>query len=338
MSQPSIPRPPFDPAYKSASGFSSMPHVLDVELFRKMGDTDTAEDALAKHTHLTHTNVIVQSEFSSNSIPLAIFQTKSSSIKDRSALLYIHGGGQVLGNRFNSVAEFLSLIYPIDNNIVFASVEYRRPPEDPAPAGAYDCYTALVHLAEHAAELYIDPTKILIYGGSGGAPLAAATCLLARKLKGPQICAQVLHIPMLDDRDHWESVKQFETGTLWPGEMTRQAWDMVLGPDRGGPDVDDIRCPGRSTDLSNLPPAFIDVGACEVFRDSAIAFASQIWKSGGSAELHVWPGMYHGAAIIEPDVPISQAALYAQRGFIERAFGFRKATSSSVPNVSPGLL
>lgn len=95
---------------------------------------------------------------------------------------------------------------------------------------------------------------------------------------------------------------------------------MVLGQDRGQPDVDEVRSPGRAVDLSNLPPAFIDLGECEVFRDSAVAFASQIWISGGSAELHVFPGLYHGGALFEPHVPVSKAALAAQRDFIQRMF------------------
>ncbi|CAO2655830.1 Nn.00g046330.m01.CDS01 [Neocucurbitaria sp. VM-36] len=326
MSERSILRPQVDPAYKVAGGYPGVADILDVELFRRMGDTTTAEGVLAKHPNLTHTNITVPAveEFVDNAITLATFQTKSSSNRKRSALLYIHGGGQVLGNRYHCVEQFLSLVCPIDDNIVFVSIEYRRAPEHPAPAGAYDCYASLVYLAEHATEMGIDSSKILVYGLSGGASLAAATCMLARKLKGPQISAQMLHVPMLDDRDHWASTQQFETGTLWPGKINRQAWDMVLGHDRSGSDVDYLRAPGRSTDLSNLPSAFIDVGNCEVFRDSAVAFASQIWKSGGSAELHVWPGMYHGAALIEPDVPISQAALAAQRSFIKRVFSARR--------------
>ncbi len=49
----------------------------------------------------------------------------------------------------------------------------------------------------------------------------------------------------------------------------------------------------RAEDLSGLPPAFLDVGAAETFRDEVVAFASRIWPVGGHAELHVWPGACH---------------------------------------------
>jgi acetyl esterase/lipase len=324
MSGPFIPpRPPYDIAYTAAGGLPRASDVLDVEAARKSADLTSAEFVLAKHPHLVHADIAVPAvqDLDHNSITLATFQTKASTNRRRSAVLYAHGGGQVVGNRFHSLVQWLSLVLPLNDNIFLASVEYRRAPEHQAPAGAYDCYAALVYLTEHADELGIDPENIIVYGISGGAPLAAATCLLARNRNGPKACAQILSIPMLDDRDHWPSHKQFETNTLWPGFIDRQAWDMVLGSDRNGPNVDEIRSPGRAIDLSNLPPTYIDVGECEVFRDSAVDFATRIWKAGGSAELHVWAGMYHGGWIFEPDVTVSQMALRAQRDFIERALG-----------------
>lgn len=333
MSDSSVSRPPFDPAYKGASGLPGFGDPFDVEGARRTVDATTAEGVLNAHPYLTHQDIAVPAvkSLADNSSTLAIFQTKNSTNTNRAVLLYVHGGGQVVGNRFHYLEGFLSLVYTVDDNTVLAAVEYRRAPEHPAPAAAYDCYAALVYLAEHAAELGIDPARILIHGISGGAPLAAAAVLLARKLGGPQVCAQVLSIPMIDDRDHWTSHKQFESGTLWPGKTNRQAWEMVLGADKGKPDVDEIRSPGRATDLSNLPPTFIDVGECEVFRDSAVAFATSIWKSGGSAELHVFPGIYHGAAMFEPDVPVSKAMVAAQRNFHERAFGFQTGSSAGAP-------
>ena len=52
--------------------------------------------------------------------------------------------------------------------------------------------------------------------------------------------------------------------------------------------------PSRAEDLSGLPPTFIGVGSAEVFRDEDVAYASRIWAAGGIAELHVWPGGFHG--------------------------------------------
>lgn len=255
-----------------------------------------------------------------NSTVLSIFHSKSSTNTKKSVLYFIHGGGQITGNRFTGLDSAINLL-PNRDDVIFATIEYRLAPEHRAPAGAHDCYAGLVYLADNSEEFGIDASKFVLYGISGGGPLAAATCILSRNLKYPQIRAQMLAIPMIDDRDDTGvSWKQFETGTLWPGKSNRMAWEMVLGSARGGPHVDEIQCPARATDLSNLPPAFIDVGECEVFRDGAVAYASHIWQSGGTAELHVWPGVYHGAHVLE-DAPVTRAMVAAEKEYLVRVLG-----------------
>lgn len=242
-------------------------------------------------------------------------------------MYHVHGGGQVAGDRFFGPESVMSHFSPSEN-IVFASPEYRLAPEHPAPAGAYDVYAGLVYLVENAKEMDIDPSKIVLYGISGGAALAASAALLSRKVGGPRCCALVLDVPMLDDRGEMAaSAGQFEDGTTWPGWMDRKAWDVILG-DGDRSDPDGVRVAGRAEDLSGLPEVFIDIGACESMRDQAVAFASRVWKVGGRAELHVWPGVYHGGAMFEPDVPVSKEMGRAQRGFLERVLGLGEGDSN----------
>jgi len=86
----------------------------------------------------------------------------------------------------------------------------------------------------------------------------------------------------------------------WDRTANEAGWTALLGSDRGGPDVSPYAAPARATDLSGLPPAFIDVGSAETFRDEDIAYASRIWQAGGVAELHVWPGGFHGFDVLAP--------------------------------------
>jgi acetyl esterase/lipase len=67
-----------------------------------------------------------------------------------------------------------------------------------------------------------------------------------------------------------------------------------------------------------VAPAFIDVGAAEVFRDEAVAYASVLWESGVSAELHVWPGAWHGFDAMAPEAAVSGAARGVKRDWIRR--------------------
>jgi len=48
-------------------------------------------------------------------------------------------------------------------------------------------------------------------------------------------------------------------------------------------------------------PAFIDVGSAETFRDEDVSYASRIWQAGGIAEMHVWPGAFHGFTMMAPE-------------------------------------
>ena len=74
--------------------------------------------------------------------------------------------------------------------------------------------------------------------------------------------------------------------------------------------------PALATDLSGLPPppAFIDVGSAEVFRDEAVTYASRLWAAGVQAELHVWPGGFHGFASVPPMTEVTLASSFAGSG------------------------
>ncbi|KAH7092916.1 Alpha/Beta hydrolase protein [Paraphoma chrysanthemicola] len=317
-----------------SGGYPGAPDVSSVDALRAGTNANTVQAILTEFPNLTCTDVSIPSvkDLGEEPITVAIFQTKTSTSRNRAAILYAHGGGQIAGNRFFGPDQVFRVL-PVNDDLVFASVEYRLAPEHPAPAGAYDFYSAAVYLAEHAAELRIDPSRILVQGLSGGAAPVATACLLARDRGYPSLRAALLSFPMLDDREHYPSHQQFQTGTLWCGKQNRNAWDMILAQSRDAPT--ELQAPGRATDLSRLPPVFIDVGECEVFRDGAVAYASKIWGSGGSCELHVWPGMYHAGAWVEPEVQISKVATAAEKNFVEQSLDFKKNASGVVRNVLP---
>jgi len=105
---------------------------------------------------------------------------------------------------------------------------------------------------------------------------------------------------------------------VWDHTANQTGWAALLGDARGGPDVSPYAAPARAADLSDLPPAFIDVGSAETFRDEDVSYASRIWQAGGSAELHVWPGGFHGFAMITPDAALSREARAAQLSWLRR--------------------
>lgn len=363
MSAPNIPCPPFDPAYTLAKGFPGSSGEFSIEEMRSTANKSTVEDIISKFPTLKHEEHIAPGiqNLSTHPVPISIFQHKSSSsppAKPLPIILHVHAGGQVAGNRFWQFDALLSLLTPYFTTLLIATVEYRLAPEHRAPAAAHDVYAATAYLSTHAEALGIDPTRILLHSLSGGGAPAAATCLLARTNPQVNIRGLMLNCPMLDDREIYTSCTQFSSGTLWPGSHNRAAWSCVLGsqhhpspspaiPAAHRADVSDnelqlqmqpirpttpaqevsysdIQVPGRAVDLTNLPAVYVDVGECEVFRDSAVAFAARVLAAGGSCEVHVWPGMFHAGSFVEPDVWVSRVAAERQVGFMERVLGLER--------------
>jgi acetyl esterase/lipase len=213
---------------------------------------------------------------------------------------FIHGGGMILGNveGENAVAEQVCE----QVGAVVVSVEYRLAPEDPHPAQAEDCYAGLAWMARNAAELGFDPERLAVYGGSAGGGLAIAMALMARDRGFPTIRFQMPIYPMIDDTNETGSSYEITDVGVWDRAGNIEAWAWYLG----GGKPDHYAAPARREDLSGLPPAFIDVGTCDLFRDEDITFAMRLMQAGVPTELHVYPGAYHASEVFAPTAALSR--------------------------------
>ncbi|MBL7489779.1 alpha/beta hydrolase [Frankia sp. AgB1.9] len=229
-------------------------------------------------------------------------------------IFWIHGGGMAYGDRFSAMP---ALRLALSAGATVVSVEYRLAPEHPDPAPVDDCYTALLWVSEHAEKLGIDAHALVLAGSSAGGGLAAGTALRVRDHGGPDLAGLLLLCPMLDDRMHTPSSRM--AGDLpWSRSSNQTGWRMLLG-DRVGTDAVSIyAAPARATDLTGLPPTFIDVGSVDLFRDEDVAFASTIWACGGDAELHVWPGGTHGFEEFAPQAALAIDTLAARDRWFTR--------------------
>lgn len=265
---------------------------------------------------VTVTEHLVPGPAGAPEVAVTVISPAGAGTSRRPGFFGIHGGGLILGTRYFGAAGLVD--YVLEFDVVAATVEYRLAPEDPGPAQAEDCYAGLAWFASHAEELGVDPAKIVVMGDSAGGGLSAAMALMARDRQGPALAGQLLGCPMLDDRNETVSSWQYDGIGAWDRNNNDCAWDAVLGDRRGTDAVSPYEAPARATDLAGLPPAFIEVGAAEVFRDEAVAYASGIWAAGGQAELHVWSGGFHGFSGLAADAPVSRAATATRASWLQR--------------------
>jgi acetyl esterase/lipase len=221
------------------------------------------------------------------------------------AVVYVHGGGMIAGS--TSVYRRLVRHYVELSGASFLAVGYRLAPEHRDTGLARDVLSAIGWLSDEAAGLGVDPARIAIMGDSGGGGVAAAAAIMARD-QGIVLSRQILIYPMLDDRNVEPDPLLAPTAT-WSYEKNRMAWAHVLGD--AAPTHH--RAPARLDDFAGLPPAYIEVGELDIFRDESIAYAQALYGAGVSCELHVHPGAPHGHDWLTVDSAISR------RVFADRA-------------------
>jgi acetyl esterase/lipase len=235
-------------------------------------------------------------------------------------LYYLHGGGMIMGNAW-SVLPRLLREWALPLQLAVISVEYRLAPKAQYLEPVEDCYAGLVWAAEHAAELGLDAGRIILGGKSAGGGLAAALALLTRDRGGPAPIGQLLLSPMLDDLGNTFSSHQMAGHDPWDRASNAVAWQALLGDRYGAAELSPYAAAARATELSALPPAYLEVGSAETFRDEAVAYANAIWQAGGDAELHVWPGAFHGFDTIAPHAALSRDACDARSRWLRRLLG-----------------
>ncbi|MFD9033934.1 alpha/beta hydrolase [Streptomyces sp. NPDC059567] len=232
-------------------------------------------------------------------VPVRIYRPRGA----RGALVWLHGGGYVMGDVDTEHPWATRLAQ--DSGAVVVSVGYRVAPEHPFPAALDDAYAVLTWTAEHADELGIDPERIAVGGHSAGAGITAAMTLRARDEQGPRICFQLLNEASLDDRQETWSAQHF-TDTPWANrDVVTASWRHYLGSAPATP----YAAPARAADLSGLPPAYIATAEFDPNRDEDITYALRLLQAGVSVELHQWPGTFHGSqAILSAEISQRQIA------------------------------
>jgi acetyl esterase/lipase len=232
---------------------------------------------------------------------------------DAPALLWIHGGGYVIGRP--EMDDSLCAVNARDLGALIVSVDYRLAPDHPFPAPLEDCYTALRWLFAEAPALGVSTARIAIGGASAGGGLSAALAMLARDRAELKPIFQLLVYPMLDDRSGMRTDLDGKLHRMWSQRSNRFGWSAYLGS--ASPEQ---AVPARREDLAGLPPAWVGVGTCDLFHDEDLEYARRLTTAGVPCDVWVSPGAFHGFDVVRPGARVSRDFRGSYLTALRRAF------------------
>lgn len=214
---------------------------------------------------------------------LAAYWIRNGAPADDKVLIYLHGGGYILGSAKTNVA--LPVRINQFSDIPVLSIEYRLAPEHPFPAGLMDALGAYRWLLDNGR----NAESIGVFGDSAGGGLALALALIARDEGLPLPGALAVLSPSTD---------QTRSGDT---QTTLAAFDPILGPGSGTPGHlyagdEPLTNPLISpiyADLTGIGPLLIQVGTRERLLSGSVRLARSAREAGVDVTLDVWEGMWH---------------------------------------------
>ena len=235
------------------------------------------------------------------------------------ALLFIHGGGMVIGQASQDDQRLADLSAELGITVV--SVEYRLAPENPFPTPLDDCFEAWQWLQSQASARGIDPARVVVGGQSAGGGLAASLALKIRDLKGTQPAGAWLFCPKLDDRTaanrELDKAKHF----VWHNQSNLVGWSAYLGQEPGLAKTPKYAVPSREQHLSGLPATWIGVGDIELFYEEDVAYAKALQAAGVECKLNVVAGGPHAFETFAADTPTAKAYLLDANNWLKTRLG-----------------
>jgi acetyl esterase len=230
------------------------------------------------------------------------------------ALVYIHGGGWVIGDLDTHDVVCRTLANAARCSVY--SVEYRKAPESPFPAAVDDCFAALTFVSRQSG---INPKQLAVGGDSAGGNLASVMALMARDAGGPAISFQVLIYPGCDQRMGHDSIQRNAEGYL----LTKKSMEYFRGhylPNQR--DWQDWRAsPLLAQSLQGLPPAFVLTAGFDPLVDEGREYAERMQKEGVQVEYKNFPDMVHGFITMGRILETANAALAECAAKMKKAWG-----------------
>lgn len=233
-------------------------------------------------------------------------------------MMWIHGGGMIVGTEKQDNRTCSTFAREL--GLVVVSVGYRLAPKHPFPAAHDDCLEAWRWFLANAAEYGVDPQRIIVAAESGGGSHAASLVHRIHDDGGTQPAAQVLLVPMLDDRTATDPSLD-EGHFIWRWQDTRSGWSAWLGHEPGQDTEPAYAVPARRDDLTGLPPTWIGCGDKDLFYMEDRRYAERLEAAGVDVTFLTMPGGPHGFHVVAHDAPASLDFMAKCRRWIAQTVG-----------------
>ena len=213
-------------------------------------------------------------------------------------VLFIHGGGWILGNAGTHDRLVRELAVGADAAVVF--VEYDRSPEVRYPVAIEQAYATAQWITARGAEEGLDASRLAVAGDSVGGNMTAAVAILAKQRGDVRFIHQSLYYPVTDAGQDADSYREFADGPYLTAKAMAWFWDAYL-PDhdkRGEITVSPLRA--SLDELAGLPPAFVVVDENDVLRDEGEAYARKLTEAGIQTTAVRYNGILHDFMMLNP--------------------------------------
>src|SRR5690349_581636 len=224
-------------------------------------------------------------------------------------ILYMHGGGWVLGNAHTH--DRLVRELAVGTGAAVAFVEYDRSPEAHYPVALEQGYATARWIVREGAAHRLDPERIAVAGDSVGGGMTAALALMASERDDVRFVHQSMYYPVTDAAMNTGSYQQFADGYFLTAKSMAWFWNAYL-PDTGRR-AEPFASPLRASDeqLTGLPPAFVIVDEADVLRDEGEAYAARLRAAGVAVTTVRYDGITHDFMMLNPlsDTHATRAAV-----------------------------
>ncbi|MEU8798432.1 alpha/beta hydrolase [Spirillospora sp. NPDC048819] len=214
------------------------------------------------------------------------------------AVLYVHGGGWVLGNAGTHDRLVRELAVGVGAAVVF--VEYDRSPEARYPVAIEQAYATARWITEHGAAEGLDPSRLAVAGDSVGGNMTAALALLAKRRGDVNFVHQSMYYPVTDAAQDTRSYREFADGPFLTAKAMAWFWDAYAPGPAQRAEITASPLRASLEDLAGLPPAFVIVDENDVLRDEGEAYARRLTEAGVPTTSVRYNGILHDFMMLNP--------------------------------------